>query len=210
MQVDSMTVKQTRLEDNGVEHKDTPKEQGKRPGECITHWCLCGKAYHVYEVLMAEVGVILIPDSIAAEDIKESKEPNEQHEDKKAKTEANKTPTETAEPVDKKATKEADSKTAKATPAADPTEPLAEGKPTNVVEEGRIYFFYRCHCSCAGSIWQYAVQCSRLAYLLIACSLIITADEAPTPVQDAHGSNLTANCDLYQHTHSACMSSPLR
>ncbi len=30
-----MTIKQTKLEDNGVEHKDTPKQQEKRPGEWI-------------------------------------------------------------------------------------------------------------------------------------------------------------------------------
>ena len=102
-------------------------------------------------------------DSFAAEDIKENEEPEEQHEDKKAKTEAYGKTTKAAEHVDKKATKDVDSKAAEATPAADPTEPLAEGKPKNVVEEGRIYFFYRCSCSCTVSIWHDTLRCSRLA-----------------------------------------------
>ena len=55
MQADNMTVKQTKLEDNGVEHKGTPKEQGKRPGECVTHLRVCTKAYNVYKVQMTEV-----------------------------------------------------------------------------------------------------------------------------------------------------------
>ena len=76
----------------------------------------------------------------AAEDTKDIKEPEEQHEDKKAKTEAGSKATEAEEQhEDKKANTEAP-------PAADPTEPLAEGKPKNVVEEGRIYFFYRYPC----------------------------------------------------------------
>ena len=33
MQAHNMTVKQTKLEDNGVEHQDTPKQQEKRAGK---------------------------------------------------------------------------------------------------------------------------------------------------------------------------------
>ncbi len=63
--------------------------------------------------------------SLAADEPKEKREPEEQHDDKKAKTDDG-------------------SKTTKATPAADPKEPITKSQPKNVVEEGRIYFFYRC------------------------------------------------------------------
>ena len=89
------------------------------------------------------------PASFAAEDTKDSKE---QHEDKKAKTETGSEPTKTEQHVDKKPKTEDNNKSTEATPAADPTEPLAEGKPKNVVEEGRIYFFYRYHCSSASCL----------------------------------------------------------
>ncbi len=62
---------------------------------------------------------------LAADEPKEKSEPEEQHDVKKAKTDAK-------------------SKTTKATPAADPKEPISKSQPKNVVEEGRIYFFYRC------------------------------------------------------------------
>ena len=62
--------------------------------------------------------------SCAAEDTEEKKEAEEQHTEKKAKTEAG-------------------SKTTAPEVDADAKEPLSESQPKNVVEEGRIYFFYR-------------------------------------------------------------------
>ena len=62
----------------------------------------------------------------AAEETEEKKGAEEQHTEKKAKTEAGSKTTATAPEVD-----------------ADAKEPLSESQPKNVVEEGRIYFFYR-------------------------------------------------------------------
>ena len=62
--------------------------------------------------------------SCAAEDTEEKTEAEEQHTEKKAKTEAG-------------------SKTTAPEVDADAKEPLSESQPKNVVEEGRIYFFYR-------------------------------------------------------------------
>ena len=60
----------------------------------------------------------------AAEETEEKKGAEEQHTEKKAKTEAG-------------------SKTTALEVDADAKEPLSESQPKNVVEEGRIYFFYR-------------------------------------------------------------------
>jgi hypothetical protein len=60
----------------------------------------------------------------AAEEAEDTLQAKEQHDDKKAKTETG-------------------SKRTKTTATADPQEPLTKSQPKNVVEEGRIYFFYR-------------------------------------------------------------------
>ena len=91
-------------------------------------------------------------EHLAAAPSKDSKEPEEQHEDKKARTEqqeGKKAETEqhedkkalTEKHEDNKAKAETTGKATKATPAADPKEPLTKEQPKNVVEEGRIYFF---------------------------------------------------------------------
>ena len=66
----------------------------------------------------------LNPRPCAAEERKEEKGAEEQHTEKKAKTEAG-------------------SKTTAPEVDADAKEPLSRSQPKNVVEEGRIYFFYR-------------------------------------------------------------------
>ncbi len=60
----------------------------------------------------------------AAEEAEDTLQAEERHNDKKAKTETG-------------------SNRTKATATADPQEPLTMSHPKNVVEEGRIYFFYR-------------------------------------------------------------------
>ena len=100
-------------------------ENGKRTGRPRMRSLKCALTLLCYNVPASSATShaihIYVP---AAEEAEDTLQAEEQHDDKKAKTETG-------------------SKRTKATATADPQEPLTKSQPKNVVEEGRIYFFYR-------------------------------------------------------------------
>ena len=113
-----MTAKQMKLEESGIVTEKAANDDGKRPG-----------AHSEGHTLFVHVICLRHSNSTpscprAAQDTEEKKGAEEQHTEKKAKTEVG----------SKTTTPEVD---------ADAKEPLSKSQPKNVVEEGRIYFFYR-------------------------------------------------------------------
>lgn len=120
-----MTGEQKTLEQSGLQSAVAGKENGKRPGE--NHQKFTGSDEHCTFMPKCPTVLPRMHQSLrfsAAEETEDKQAAEEQHDDKKAKTEEG-------------------AKTTEPAPEADATEPLTKSQPKNVVEEGRIYFFYR-------------------------------------------------------------------
>ena len=115
----NMTAKQMKLEESGIVSEKAANDDGKRPGAHLKSHTLFD---HIHFITCHSNSTPTC--SHAAEDTEEKKGAEEQHTEKKAKTEAG-------------------SKTTAPEVDADAKEPLSKSQPKNVVEEGRIYFFYR-------------------------------------------------------------------
>lgn len=117
-----MPPKQKKLEESGMKPENAGKENGKRIGRPRMRSLRCALTSLLYNVpassAISHAMHTFVP---AAEEAEDTLQAEEQHNDKKAKQETRSNRTATA----------------------DPQEPLTKSQPKNVVEEGRIYFFYR-------------------------------------------------------------------